>query len=1329
MASPTAKRLERRTTTTVPLKDEDASVPPRRRGRPRKSDAATTTPKAKRPGTPRRKKAALKTSDAATTEAPTEASPKKKRGRPRKSIPPEPEPEEVITNEAPPPESSPFEEISTEAAEAFVRFADAAQPESSEPSRVRRRTPSFDEGQETGRITPPGVGLNKRIRSRKGTPHAKVVKPLSLSSDADEGDILTPSESEEEAARASANSRQFSHETDEPHTVPEFAMDDDEEQIADATNYAFDEGTTRMPDDTTVMESAEFSMISVQSLPSYGALNTPYDRQRVNTPMSNMPAAVTDESERATQPEKSSSSRSARNVSRLADPLSANNLLTTDEPLVPEPSVPSQRERQKTPAGDSRSPSQPPALEPPFLPVPNSARSSESPEMGRALKAGVALQGLLEPDRVSPAALTPAALTPAAIRQRTNSFDDLFRGFSEGTRKEMQAGLRLGQQLALHRDADDEDELLSSPPKAGQSRLLTPEEQEEPTLAVPPALTEAPDGDVHYPTLRVQDSGSHLISPAMSDEGDEMSWQVDTPPVRIDTQEPRSAVTAINPQGELIRGQDVYLETEDRDGRHIVTAVEERGARISGPEIYVVSDKAEKQDYSDIWAEMAGRSPAPAARVASNPSEERVYPRLPRLDRGKSRMSAAEEQRLHSDFSEASEASGIFFQPRQRRYTNNERRQNPQTIGEELLMDDGQSLISESPFARTPLQNEPPKVASSPPEMEQVGGTVRLDEGKSLPPQSSPAAPLSSKPNPFVDTPPHFPPVRSSPVKSSPLRQEYRASDTEESFQQGNSIDESSLPVSSPFRTQVDLTGISAASDEKQLRQEMEEGVTDPSLRNLREEADARAEAYDFQDRTLQDITEVTERSRTLQSAAMPSSPPLSFLDRNGDSRYREDARNSTLLDAGEPLETEPSLEFLEREGESDYRYDERHAKMLFGDTSHTERSDRLAPREPKFRLFEGENEKSSTASKERMTAHEPIIARAPRVEEAAPEPSSTSLFSRLTSGFWGSRNEPTPPTEPTAEMPPKGRLATRSSVRISRTDQEVSSSASSPQSRPHRRGGIPTRSAGATAQSPDPPEAAARSNRVFTQHYSSFTGRAPPSNITTPPSRRRAPPTRDTRLAAPTTPTTPSRQQAPATPTTPRSTFRTPQRVPNLAKPITTPNVTPPRHPVTSQLPLLPKVEPWTRTHYLILDRLYKTHLRHPSLFSPLSTNRSSVAPTNAAILLYFLSHNPRPFVGARYTCWGYEVTMTESLVVLAAAFQQLMLCDDMDEYRRFCGEEIDVGDCGPLGPDGTPIDGAEVVRRLATLIMGIELRAEEARGVRRERRERDMRIVWPEE
>ena len=85
-------------------------------------------------------------------------------------------------------------------------------------------------------------------------------------------DLNTPNDS---ASTQSSDHELGVHFTANDHDVDilsaEGFEDEDDDDVQDATNFAFEEGTTRMPDDTVLLDSENFSMISVDSLHGNGA--------------------------------------------------------------------------------------------------------------------------------------------------------------------------------------------------------------------------------------------------------------------------------------------------------------------------------------------------------------------------------------------------------------------------------------------------------------------------------------------------------------------------------------------------------------------------------------------------------------------------------------------------------------------------------------------------------------------------------------------------------------------------------------------------------------------------------------------------------------------------------------------------------------------------------------------------------------------------------------------------------------------------------------------------------------------------------------------------
>ena len=140
------------------------------------------------------------------------------------------------------------------------------------------------------------------------------------------------------------------------------------------------------------------------------------------------------------------------------------------------------------------------------------------------------------------------------------------------------------------------------------------------------------------------------------------------------------------------------------------------------------------------------------------------------------------------------------------------------------------------------------------------------------------------------------------------------------------------------------------------------------------------------------------------------------------------------------------------------------------------------------------------------------------------------------------------------------------------------------------------------------------------------------------------------------------------------------------FSKPVTDPHLT--------RYRLLPKVEPWTKTHYKVMDRMYQALKRSPDEFSQSN-------PSNPALPRAFSSE-----IGTMMANWGYSVTFTPEHMVLAARFFRLLTLDEA------ASDDIEVGDCCP-GPAGKMIDEETVCLRLFSVIVGEDIRRDERLGI----------------
>jgi hypothetical protein len=1153
--SPTVERFTRTQTTTIPLKDPDASSPVKRgRGRPRKSDTGVVS-RTKRAGTPIKRAPRSKSRDrsagavdASAADVDIDAPPKRKRGRPRKSIQPPVQHEDVVMTLD---HSEPHREVTpvpaakpkTSTSQKSTRFATPEEPISNAQTTGRRKL--LDEHEMPVVDTLLQTKLGNHLRARKGTPHAKKIVPIALSSDEEseqESDVLTPTSGEEESPeeamsdpftsipvpentqRSSSQQPDMFENSPLDTVVPVVQVEsysgepseNDDEEPQDVTIFAFDEGTTRMVDDTTVIDSENFSMISVDSLPSSGGLTSPPKPEDVERSAPQIGSMLRHE---YLQPSVANATGSdAQQISpSLEVPRTSPGLALNEGSSRPT------FRRYVTPIIDAEVPSMPPVIEPtqPVQP------KTETPRLGRVVTAGVALQGVLDPSRLTPEP------TQKMLDEKRDRLDDLFRGFSEGTRRELQAGLRLGEQLAEAGSKAASPHAPTSPirsqpepvaaPKIAvfkthrkirEPRLLTPEDQDDIVVTAAPVQVE----DVEYPQLFAPTEKS-LPSPERSDDEKEMSWRVDTPPA---------------PTGNSERSRLGNVESQN----------EEPHQNAITPTTAQMNIQTRQEDYSDIWQEEASRSSdsieADVAQAEDLFLPSSAGPARGKLPRTWRRRNGNHLQ--HTDETASSHSTRPEPTPEAPETDGKEEQVTEEDdAGSDASDDTGMFFQSNMPNVFNKRHSRDLKQKKA----EKLDLTMLLNEGESLAPESSPPvvankiSPVTNT-NPFLNTPPRFPGYLSSPHKSSPLRREIRGSDISSEGPSRLFQEESSLPLpqSSPFHTIVDgESKLSIASDQRQLQMEME-GVTDSSICRVRNEADGYLDAYEPQERSLDEIEEVTEPSRTW--LMKHSSPP----------------RMKTLS----PVRKRVSL---------------------FRDTPEKPRA---APR----MHIEVETVEKRVLNAEKV--FEPASSGLPTAVAASPEETSqerpSGLLTRMTSTLWSAVSKP-----------------------------EV------------------------------------------------------------------------------------------------------------LATPASSP---PAPHPILAKLTALPKIEPWTKTHYKTLDKLYNVNQKHPALFSPSITPATPLSRTNAHLLNKFRSNNKQPYVGAVFSAWGYEFDMTEELVVLCQVFCELMSLDSIAAYEKLKGREIELGDCMP-GKIGDVIEADEVMRRLATVILGEEVREDEKNGVKIDR-SKGLEVHWPQ-
>jgi len=349
----------------------------------------------------------------------------------------------------------------------------------------------------------------------------------------------------------------------------------------------------------------------------------------------------------------------------------------------------------KTPMRVEASPRLPPPIQQGGLPnssAPTSKAKRDTPKLSRVVWAGIALQGVLDNNarEINPrrSSLRSPYVSPAnkgsSGKSPKERLDDLFEGFGPGTRRELRAGLRLGEELARrHKLAAQaqrvgepsalvatEDDMFTEANDTGYPKLPTPEDKDDYALAVP---APAPQQVIEYPSLQPE----QLLSPERSEreEEDEMDWQVETP---VKTQNLNIS--------DSISEQDISKEpvastySEEREAqwqrerevisRQIEAANSSQVIVINSDDTEAVDEKSTLQDddgnATDVDIFQAEASPNNYARASASVDgdlfpEEVAKPRRSKIPSPWRRNS----QMVYSD--EATEyPSGLFWQPDQR---------------------------------------------------------------------------------------------------------------------------------------------------------------------------------------------------------------------------------------------------------------------------------------------------------------------------------------------------------------------------------------------------------------------------------------------------------------------------------------------------------------------------------------------------------------------------------------------------------------------------------------------------------------------------------------
>ena len=307
----------------------------------------------------------------------------------------------------------------------------------------------------------------------------------------------------------------------------------------------------------SIMESEGFSMVSVSSLPSAQQHLNLSESCKPSTDISpdTMYRSRTSNAQTGVlaQPHTVAIEAAGLPASSLASFSRLKENLSAALQYRPQPSPSSvgnssrlyQIIQQRTPSQTFSSPALP--LPPQPAPPSHSPRALEkpsgaSPKLARVVRAGFMLQEVLDPENKHVDQQFPenqSGQSSANTKPPKDRLDDLFSGFGAGTRRELRAGLRLGEELAKRQRVASQaatviestpDDVFQETVEPGNPTSPSPQDTSTYTLTVPGVAR-----PLQYPSL----PNPQLPSPEGSetvDDDDSMSWKADSPDIRESNQ-------------------------------------------------------------------------------------------------------------------------------------------------------------------------------------------------------------------------------------------------------------------------------------------------------------------------------------------------------------------------------------------------------------------------------------------------------------------------------------------------------------------------------------------------------------------------------------------------------------------------------------------------------------------------------------------------------------------------------------------------------------------------------------------------------------------------
>lgn len=450
---------------------------------------------------------------------------------------------------------------------------------------------------------------------------------------------------------------------------PTLSHEDNESEVSEEEECDFEDlhaasqAVAGAEAEDTILRSEEFSMISIDSLPSRQAMLSSPPNGR--TPRRDVYVTARGDAHDL-------SFRSSAGPSAVG--AEAGQLLLGEgtPPYINSSYLQLPHPKDTSSALTSPTPSLPPTLRT----INTTSQNTSTPKLAKVVRTGIALRGVLN-DHTSCSPSKPSG-------EQETRLDSLFSGFGEGTQRELRAGLRLGEQLAERSqqrrkfsiptplpsqassdgktpygktsDGETSGEASNSrhePAEVTYPRLPTPEEEGENSVALPALPATVVNSG--YESLNAKMMQAQLISPARSAVSDAMSWQPSTPPST------KSNTSASQLEESPLDQQNVaFGDRHDSAGRTLAEegtqvtrkrrALHRQPKAVAKLTITAEATAARtEEDYEDLWEEEASRSSDLPGKEKSPQLEdlfadEPVRPRRSKLPRTWRRKSASNFQ-------------------------------------------------------------------------------------------------------------------------------------------------------------------------------------------------------------------------------------------------------------------------------------------------------------------------------------------------------------------------------------------------------------------------------------------------------------------------------------------------------------------------------------------------------------------------------------------------------------------------------------------------------------------------------------------------------------